>query len=154
MAIRYDGDGSVMRCGLQTVTCPVNTVGVMDAGLAKAMQLRIPGLLEFYRAACKSEALKVGTLLVYPIPKTQRQVLLFPTKVEWRNPSKLEWIETGLEVLVEQYEALGITELALPPLGCGCGELDYIQQVRPLFKRILEPCELPVELLVYKRGRP
>ena len=52
-------------------------------------------------------------------------VLNFPTKKHWRSPSRLEDIARGLDYLREHYEAWGITSLAVPPLGCGHGQLEW-----------------------------
>ena len=56
-------------------------------------------------------------------------------------------IEEGLSALVEVTEQLGIRSMAIPPLGCGNGGLDW-SEVRPLIARALE--RLPeVRVLLY-----
>ena len=42
----------------------------------------------------------------------------------------MEDIEAGLAALVEDVERLGITSIAVPPLGCGLGGLNW-DEVRP-----------------------
>ena len=49
----------------------------------------------------------------------------FPTKKHWRQPSKLEWIAQGLKDLRRVVEEKAIHSIALPPLGCGNGGLDW-----------------------------
>jgi len=151
MSIRFEGERNMLSSKVQTIVCPVNTVGVMGAGLALAMRNRIPGLFAFYRAACLDKSLTVGTLLVYPIPNTKQQVLLFPTKVHWSKPSKLAWITKGLETLERTYEALGIEEVAFPPVGCGLGQLDYTKDLKPELYRVFEESELPVEIHLFRQ---
>ena len=146
--IVYEGPGDIFKTGDQTITCPVNTVGVMGAGLALAMRLKIPGLFEFYRDLCFRKELVVGKSQVYPIPNSDKQILLFPTKQHWSRPSKLEWIEDGLVHLRDNWESLGITSLSLPPIGCGYGQLDYTKCVKPLVYKHLGEIELPVQLVV------
>lgn len=148
MTIVFDDMGDLFNCGVQTVVCPVNTVGVMGAGLALRFSKRFPGLLQAYRSHCRSGALRVGTLIVVDIPRCDRKILLFPTKEHFSKPSELDWIEQGARVLVESYEQLGITEVAFPPVGCGCGELDYVKMVRPALRKIFADCALPVHLVV------
>ena len=129
-------DGNILRTRIQTLVCPVNTIGVMGAGLAKYFTSYYPALLHHYRDACKTKALTIDKLWVYkhsPI----RQILCFPTKIDWRDPSKLEWIEAGMKRLVEQQEALGIYEIAIPQLGCGKGQLDW-KEVGPIVVKYAE----------------
>jgi hypothetical protein len=66
-----------------------------------------------------------------------RFIINFPTKKHWRNPSRLEYVEKGLVDLVAKVRELGIKSIAVPPLGCGNGGLDWLD-VRP---RIIEAFE-------------
>lgn len=147
--IKFEGDGSLFSCGLQTVACPVNTWGTLGNGLAAAFKHRTPGLLEFYQTALKQKRLDVGKLVVYPIPGSCQQVLLFPTKEHFVHPSKKEYLEKGFEDLVARYKELGITELGIPALGCGQGQLDYVKVFRPLVDQYLTDTELEVSIILY-----
>jgi hypothetical protein len=60
----------------------------------------------------------------------------FPTKKHWRQPSKLEWIKDGLKDLRKVIEEKQIHSIALPPLGCGNGGLEW-SEVRPEIERAL-----------------
>lgn len=71
---------------------------------------------------------------------------MFPTKKHWRNPSKIEYIESGLKKFVENYERIGIESIAFPKLGCGNGNLDW-NMVRPIMERYLKP--LPITIYIY-----
>lgn len=148
MTIIYEGEGDIFKSSCQTITCPVNTIGVMGNGLALAFRNRVPGLFDFYKAACKDKTLRMGTLLVYPIPNSDKQVLLFPTKIEFYYPSKKSFIETGLLFLKENYKKLNIESLAIPPLGCGKGQLDYVKCLKPLLYEHLEDFDLPINILL------
>jgi hypothetical protein len=68
----------------------------------------------------------------------------FPTKKNWRSPSKIEYIEMGLKKFVSEYEKLGITSIAFPLLGCGNGGLDWESEVKPLMEKYLK--SLPIEI--------
>lgn len=149
--IVYEGEGSLFDTRLQTITAPVNTVGVMGNGLALAMKQRVRGLFDFYKDLCDKGELKVGQPQLYKIPKSRHQVLLFPTKTHWKNPSKTEYVIEGLDYLVANYKEMGITELGLPPLGCGYGGLDYIKFLRPLLHEKLADIDLPVHIYLYNR---
>jgi O-acetyl-ADP-ribose deacetylase (regulator of RNase III) len=147
MSIVYEGYGNVLTHSAQTLTCPVNTVAVMGAGLALAMRNRIPGLNEFYKGLCYQGTLVLGECCVYPIPDKSQQILLFPTKGHWKETSKKKYIEQGLQFLAQHYEALNITSLAMVPLGCGLGALDFTKTVKPLIHTHLDPLPIDVHLL-------
>lgn len=149
--IVYEGEGSLFSTKLQTIVCPVNTRKVMGNGLALAFKQKVRGLFEFYKGVCGDKTLTVGHTVLYKIPNSKHQVLLFPTKDFWGHPSKLEWIEEGLIELVKNYKEWGITEIGFPPLGCGYGQLDYIKHVRPLFVKHLTDIDLQVHIYLYDR---
>jgi uncharacterized protein YwgA len=69
----------------------------------------------------------------------------FPTKDHWRSVSRLSDIERGLQYLVDRYRAWGITSFAIPPLGCGNGQLEW-RMVGPLLYRYAKQMEIPIEL--------
>lgn len=54
-----------------------------------------------------------------------------PTKPHWRSPSRLEDVASDARALAAKVAELGIRSVAVPPLGCGNGGLDW-SDVRPL----------------------
>lgn len=148
MAIIFEGFGNVLNHEAQTVTCPVNTVGVMGAGLARVMRNRIPGLNRHYKDLCNVGDLMVGKCFTYEVPNQEdKQVLIFPSKEDWKDDSKVEFIESGLQYLLKNYKKLNITSLAIIPVGCGLGKLDYAKQVKPLFDKYLNQMDIDVYIL-------
>lgn len=146
MTIVYDGPGDILRCDVETLTAPVNTIGVMGNGLALAFKLRYAGLFPAYVAACRRKAFDTDGLFLWEyLP--ERKILCFPTKRRFHNPSKIEWIEHALERLANDWEQLGIKSLAVPQLGCGKGELKW-DAVRPLVYQYLDPIALEVSILI------
>jgi uncharacterized protein YwgA len=77
-----------------------------------------------------------------------KYIINFPTKVDWHHPSKYEYIEKGLEKLVEVIKEKNIRSLAIPPLGAGNGKLDW-NKVKPIIKKYLEPL-FGVEIMVFE----
>jgi O-acetyl-ADP-ribose deacetylase (regulator of RNase III) len=72
----------------------------------------------------------------------------FPTKRHWRGKSRIEDIDSGLAALVAEVERLGIRSIAIPPLGCGLGGLEW-SEVRPRIERAF--AQLPsVEVLIFE----
>lgn len=125
----------------------VNTVGVMGKGLALAFKQRYPMVFEDYRRDCMTRRVHVGTMHVVVLPETRvswsipagrRLAINFPTKQHWRDSSQYAWIESGILDLVRIIEKHSITSIAVPPLGCGHGGLNWAV-VEPMIRTALEP---------------
>ncbi len=132
---------SLLESPAQTLVNTVNCVGVMGKGLAKAFRTRDPEMYKRYKAVCDQELLEPGKLWLWRGAKGW--VLNFPTKVHWRNPSEIEWIEAGLDKFVSAYKEQEIREISFPRLGCGNGGLKW-SEVRPLMERYLSQVDIPV----------
>lgn len=113
----------------------------MGKGLAHAFKEREPEMFKAYKRICDQKELVPGKLWLWR--GRGSWVLNFPTKVHWRNPSKLEWIEQGLAKFVSAYLEQGITEISFSQLGCGNGNLDWAD-VRPLMEHYLSKVTIPV----------
>lgn len=137
---------SLLESTAQTLVNTVNTVGVMGKGLAQAFKKREPGMFAAYERICERGLLEPGKLWLWRGEKGW--VLNFPTKVHWRNPSKIEWIEAGLEKFVSAFEEQGINEVSFPLLGCGNGGLDWAD-VKPVMERYLSSLPIPVYIHDY-----
>ena len=138
--LRFTG-GDLFASPAQTLVNPVNTEGVMGAGLALAFRRRYPAMFDAYRYHCATGTFAPGDLLLWRGP--DRWILQFPTKTSWRRPSTLEAIEAGLLRFRADFAALGITSAAFPALGCGCGSLSW-DAVRPLLVQHLADLPIPV----------
>lgn len=140
---------SLFTSPAQTLVNTVNTVGVMGKGVALEFKGRYPEMFRRYVHFCESGDLQTGKLYLYTGP--DKWVLNFPTKQDWRGPSKMEWIEVGLRKFVAVYELRGITSVAFPQLGCGSGGLCW-EDVRPLMERHLKPLPIPVYIHLRDAG--
>ncbi|MDO9425154.1 MAG: macro domain-containing protein [Methylobacter sp.] len=114
----------------------VNCVGVMGKGIALQFKKKWPTNFKAYADACKTSQVKPGQMFIYHagVLATPKYVINFPTKDHWRGKSRIEFIQDGLVDLVEQIKSLRISSIAIPPLGCGHGGLDW-QQVKPLIEQ-------------------
>lgn len=74
-------------------------------------------------------------------------VLLFPTKIHWKNELKIEYIEEGLKKFTETYLQKGIRSVAFSKLGCGNGHLSW-DIVKPIMEKYLKPLPIPVFIYV------
>jgi O-acetyl-ADP-ribose deacetylase (regulator of RNase III) len=137
--------GNLFESPAQVLVNTINIVGVMGKGIAKKFKDIYPEMFEQYQALCENNKLNIGQLWLYKTPN--KWVLNFPTKIHWRNPSKVEYIEAGLMKFIENYSKWGIHSIAFPPLGCGNGELDFGSQVKPLMESYLK--NLPMYSFIY-----
>ena len=137
-------EGNIFDSPAQVIVNTVNTVGVMGKGIALEFKNRYPQMFEKYKTACEKHMLTIGKLMLVSAP--DHMLLLFPTKENWRYPSKLSYIEQGLKRFCDNYAQRGITSIAFPKLGCGNGELDW-NEVRPLMERYLK--DLPIDIYIY-----
>lgn len=143
--------GNLLKAPTEALVNTVNTVGIMGKGIALQFRQAFPEMYRAYEKACKDGDLQLGQVQVYDLGGLAggpRWIINFPTKGHWRADSRLEDIEAGLVDLIAQIRKLRIRSIAVPPLGCGNGGLDW-KVVRP---RIVEAFDaLPeVQVLLYE----
>ncbi len=137
--------GNIFTSPAKVLVNPVNTVGVMGKGLAKKFKEYFPDMFKKYQVLCDQRLLSVGKLWIY---KTDNKwILNFPTKTTWRNPSELEYLDAGLKNFVNSYSKYNISSIAFPKLGCGNGELNWEDQVKPLMEKYLS--KIPIMVFIY-----
>ncbi|HZU42693.1 MAG TPA: macro domain-containing protein [Terriglobales bacterium] len=136
--------GDMFQSKSQTWVNTVNCVGVMGKGLALEFKKRFPDMFEDYAARCARGEVRLGMPYLYK-RTVLPWILNFPTKEHWRGVADLQAIVKGLEYLRENYRQWGITSLAVPPLGCGQGQLEW-RIVGPTLFRHLAALDIPVEL--------
>lgn len=136
--------GNLLESKAQTLVNTVNCVGVMGKGIALAFKERYPAMFKDYVERCKRGEVKLGQPYLYK-SLVLPWILNFPTKGHWRAVTRLEDITSGLEYLFEHYDDWGVTSLAVPPLGCGNGQLEW-RVVGPTLYRYLRRMDIPVEL--------
>jgi O-acetyl-ADP-ribose deacetylase (regulator of RNase III) len=142
--------GNLLDADVEAVVNTVNTVGVMGKGIALMFKERFPKNYEAYAAACKAGEVRIGRMFVSSVDELDgpRWVINFPTKQHWRAPTKLEWVRAGLEALKDVIRDKHIRSIAIPPLGCGNGGLDW-DVVRPMIEEVLGDF-VDVEIVVYE----
>lgn len=143
-------EGNLLEAPVDALVNTVNTVGVMGKGIALMFKEAFPENFHAYEEACKRKEIKIGQMFVTVNPRLQgpRWLINFPTKKHWRQPSKLDWIKEGLKDLRRVIEEKNIQSIALPPLGCGHGGLDW-GDVRPEIESALRLLE-SVDIVVFE----
>ena len=144
-------EGNIFDAQTDAIVNPVNLVGVMGKGLALQFKERFSKNFLCYKEACKNGTIGIGKSLVIADSRDDNNVLIinFPTKIHWRNPSQYEYIEQGLDNLIDIIHQYDIKSIAIPPLGAGNGALDW-EKVRGIIVSRLSDVEC--DILVYSPG--
>ena len=138
--------GDIFNSKAQTLINTVNCVGIMGKGIAAEFKNRYPEMFEDYVARCQKNEVKPGIPYLFQAPSLfSPQVVNFPTKSDWRAASRVEDIEKGLKILVFKYKEWGVESIAVPPLGCGNGQLLW-ETVGPLIYKYLSKLDIQVKM--------
>ncbi len=125
--------GNLLKAPAEALVNTVNTEGVMGKGIALQFRQAFPEMYRAYEKACEKGEVQLGKVQVFDLGGLvggPRWIINFPTKGHWRARSRIEDIEHGLDDLVTKVASLGIRSIAVPPLGCGNGGLNW-SEVRP-----------------------
>jgi O-acetyl-ADP-ribose deacetylase (regulator of RNase III) len=136
--------GDIFESQAQTLVNTVNTVGVMGKGVALGFRKHFPDMYEDYVRRCANHEVMLGRPYLYR-RVVAPQVINFPTKEHWRSVSRIHDIIEGLKFLKAHIDEWGVHSLAVPPLGCGEGQLEW-RVVGPTLYRGLSDLGIPVEL--------
>jgi O-acetyl-ADP-ribose deacetylase (regulator of RNase III) len=142
--------GDILKADVEALVNTVNCIGVMGRGIALQFSKAFPENSKVYKSACDQKQLHPGMMLVCDLNRFEnpRYVVNFPTKRHWKGKSRIEDIKSGLKALIEEVRKRNIHSIAIPPLGCGLGGLDW-KQVRPMIENAFE--SLPnINVLLYE----
>ena len=139
---------TIWQSPAQTLVNPVNTSGVMGAGLAREFKYRFPEMHRQYQKLCNEGKFKIGSLFFWRDPLYHHCVLNFPTKDYWGSPSKIEYIEKGLQTFKEEFRDWSIFSISFPQLGTGLGGLPWAE-VKPVMEKYLDGIGIPVYIHIY-----
>jgi O-acetyl-ADP-ribose deacetylase (regulator of RNase III)/uncharacterized protein YwgA len=136
--------GDILKSKAQTLVNTVNCVGIMGKGIALEFKNRFPDMLKDYVRRCERDEIHLGQPYLYK-SLLGPQIVNFPTKEHWKSVSKVSDIEQGLDYLLAHYKQWAITSIAIPPLGCGNGQLEW-KVVGPLIYKLVKQMDIPVEI--------
>jgi O-acetyl-ADP-ribose deacetylase (regulator of RNase III) len=136
--------GNIFNTKAMAVVNTVNCVGAMGKGIALDFKLRFPEMFKEYQRICFQHLLKPGQIL--PYKKSNPIILNFAIKDDWKDPSKIEWIEETLQKFVDNYKKLGITSVAFPWMGAMNGGLpiDVIKELTRKYLSDLEDIDIEI----------
>ena len=84
--------GNIFNSNMETLVNPINCIGVMGKGLAKTFKQRYPKMYKQHQKMCHPNLIHPGYLYPY-YGQGIVKVLNFPTKLHWRNPSRIQYIQ-------------------------------------------------------------
>ncbi len=147
--------GNILRADAEALVNTVNCVGYMGKGIALQFKKAFPENFNAYKCACRAEKVVPGKMFVFVTNScvNPKYIINFPTKRHWRGKSRLEDINAGLRALLEEVKKRGISSVAIPPLGCGLGGLDW-GMVRPRIENALAELSEVQVLLFEPAGAP
>lgn len=137
--------GNIFNSKAMAIVNTVNCVGAMGKGIALDFKLRYPEMFKEYQRICFQHLLKPGQIL--PYKKSNPIILNFAIKDDWKDPSKVEWIEETLQKFVNNYKSLNITSVAFPWMGAMNGGLP-LETIKSLTRKYLQNLE-DIDIEVY-----
>jgi O-acetyl-ADP-ribose deacetylase (regulator of RNase III) len=142
--------GDILDSSADALVNTVNCEGFMGKGIAYQFKLRYPNNFKDYQRACKTGELRPGKLHCFS--EEGKLIINFPTKDQWRKPSKIEYIESGLIELDRLIRDMSIRSIAIPPLGSGNGGLIWAE-VRKLVEEKLSEDSKNVDIFIYEPSK-
>lgn len=126
-------NGDIFKSECEALVNAINCVGVMGKGIALQFKTRYPKMFDEYVCACQRKEIRPGKLHFYKADDVW--IINFPTKLDWRNPSKYNWVDVGLARLFAiAIPNLKIKSIAIPALGCNNGGLSW-NKVKPMIEK-------------------
>ena len=147
--------GNIFDSKCDAIVNPVNCRSTMGKGLALSFKAKYPKMFHEYQNACRDGIIKIGKVYLHVVSKDNPKfVFSFPTKDHWKDPSKIEYIASGLKSLVEYIEwskdNINIESIAIPLLGAGLGGLNE-NLIIDLITSTFEDLDYTVELYISRK---
>lgn len=128
--------GDLLADDAEVLVNTVNCVGAMGKGIALAFKLAFVENYMLYKCACaRGELRPSGLFVTQPgLMFGPRHIVNVATKDDWRDGSRMEWIEVGARSIAAFCQSNGIRNAAVPALGCSNGGLPWAR-VRQVLER-------------------
>ncbi|GHS86315.1 hypothetical protein FACS189487_00340 [Campylobacterota bacterium] len=140
-------NGNIFTTTAETIVNTVNCVGIMGAGIAFEFRLREPSMYEQYRSLCAERQIAIGKLWLCSSNGQYgyKQVLNFPTKIDWKLPSDESYLRQGLDRFVATYQTKNISSIAFPMLGADRGGISQERSLS-IMQNYLNKCDIDIEI--------
>ena len=107
---------------------------VMGAGIAKQAKLRYSSIEKVLASCLRKSGNHCNDLGIWD----NKHIVSFPTKNHWKDGSSIELIKQSCKELTALADKNDWKNVLLPPVGCGCGGLDYENEVKPIISALLD----------------
>lgn len=143
--------GNLLSADVEALVNTVNCVGVMGRGIALQFKKSYPDNFLEYASAVKRGEVQLGKMFVHRtgMMTNPQFIINFPTKYHWKEKSNLQSVVDGLDDLRGVLSQLTIRSVAIPPLGCGLGGLDW-DDVKPAIESALSPIAGDTRVVVFE----
>jgi O-acetyl-ADP-ribose deacetylase (regulator of RNase III) len=141
--------GNLLNDPADVLVNTVNTVGIMGKGIALQFKKAFPQNFVNYQKVCQDGRLLPGALLCFKdvsVKYGEKLIINMATKDHWRNPSRYEYIQTGLELLSGWLWQSKAKAIAMSALGCSNGGLEW-NKVKKMISE--ELYDVKQEIIVY-----
>ena len=142
--------GNILFEQTDAIINTVNCVGVMGRGIALQFKKSYPDNFKAYKQACDKGEVQPGKMFIYSLGSlfSPKYIINFPTKRHWKGKSNIKDIQSGLLALKNDIQTLEIKSIAIPPLGCGLGGLNW-QDVKQMIENTFRDIN-DVDIIVYE----
>lgn len=147
--------GNLIEADAEALVNTVNCVGYMGKGIALQFKQAFPDNFVAYEEACRAREVVPGRMFIFRTRGVvnPRYIINFPSKRDWRGKSRIGDIVSGLDALIEDVRRLEIHSVAVPPIGCGLGGLNW-RKVRPMIEQAFSALPAVRVLLFEPLGAP
>lgn len=139
--------GNILESGAECLVNTVNCEGFMGKGIAYQFKKAFPKNNDDYVRACRTGELTVGK--IHTFYENGKTIINFPTKDKWREKSQLWYIEKGMDELTNFIQAQNIKSVAIPPLGCGNGGLEWKEVQKIIVDKALKFDNNSMDIIVF-----
>lgn len=142
--------GNILQEQTDAIINTVNCVGIMGRGIALQFKQMYPENFKAYKQACDKGEVEPGKMFIYNsgLLFNPKYIINFPTKRHWKGKSRVQDIKSGLVALKDDIINYEIKSIAIPPLGCGLGGLNW-DEIKPIIEQVLGDLQ-DVKIVIYE----
>lgn len=143
--------GNIFNSNADCIVNTINCVGYMGKGIALEISIRHPELEKEYKEKCNRGEIEIGKLWLYDRGDKTQKILNFPTKIDFRRPSKPEYLKMGLNYFKNNYKSYNIKKVAFPMLGAQNGKINKETSLKLMMNSLKGIQDLDIEIYMFDK---